>query len=133
MGRTDDATVLESKANESDQKNKRIPKEDDDCPICYESMFKVDVKSLTFCVQCGNALHNECFQQWARTANPLTCVWCRAKWSVMSDTSASSSTSAHVSEGYLNLGAVAGLSPVRDTSSCKRIHTFRDLAPNGFF
>ena len=63
----------------------------------------------------------------AMTARPLTCVWCRAKW-VVAENLASSSTGAGVgsNEGYLNLGIVAGVGPVRDTSSCM----YRSHRPN---
>jgi len=105
-----------SKITDDAAKKKRIPGPGDDCPICYEAMHGIDLKSLAFCQECGNALHNECFEQWART-NPhnLTCVWCRAKWFVAA--SASSSGARRTTEGYINLGGVAGVSPVRDTST----------------
>ncbi|KAF8888914.1 hypothetical protein CPB84DRAFT_1684017, partial [Gymnopilus junonius] len=40
---------------------------DDDCPICYDIMHEavedsLYTNSLTFCQECGSALHNECFQ-----------------------------------------------------------------------
>lgn len=63
IGKGEDAEEEEAKAEESDKNRKRIPQEGDDCPICYESMHDVEVKKLTFCEECGNALHNECFQQ----------------------------------------------------------------------
>jgi len=95
--------------------SRRIPGEDDDCPICYESMGGADkVKHLTFCEQCGNALHTECFRQWAQTRKPLTCVWCRAEWITESS---NGETDRLNEEGYLNLSSVAGISPVRDTST----------------
>jgi len=138
MGRTDEVADLEAKANEGGQSKKRILAEGDDCPICYEAMHDVDVKTLTFCEECGNALHTECFNQCrflsheissyrkhltgARTAKPLTCVWCRAKWAVVASAAGGNVTSGpSTSEGYLNLGAVAGVSPVRDTSTCKNL------------
>ena len=42
---------------------KRIPTEEDDCPVCYENMFKAKENTLKFCDECGNGLHKECFQQ----------------------------------------------------------------------
>jgi len=101
-------------------KNRRMPGADDDCPVCYEEMHNVDMKTLTFCNECGNALHNECFQQWARKAgHNVTCVWCRAKWVYQQTAAAggSSPAAARSSEGYINLSGVAGVSPVRDTST----------------
>ena len=57
----------------------------------------------------------------ARTkGSDVTCVYCRARWvSAAIASSSSRSGGVQMSEGYLNLGNVAGLSPVRDTSSCK--------------
>lgn len=42
---------------------KRLPEKEDDCPICYENMHGVAEKLLSFCEECGNGLHKECFQQ----------------------------------------------------------------------
>ncbi|OBZ69139.1 hypothetical protein A0H81_10892 [Grifola frondosa] len=99
----------------ADSGKKRMPGPEDDCPICYENMHRVDEKTLTFCNECGNGLHKQCFQQWANTAkNNVTCVFCRAKW-VMPATAGGSSS--RMAEGYLNLAGIAGVSPVRDTST----------------
>lgn len=62
----------------------------------------------------------------AKTAKRnLTCVFCRAKWVLAGagaagggGAAAAAGGSRRTAEGYLNLGAVAGLSPVRDTSTC---------------
>lgn len=98
---------------------KRVPGPEDDCPICYENMHGAAETTLTFCDTCGNGLHTECFQQWAVTARQkgqqVSCVFCRAKW-VTSGPAAAAGAS-RSSEGYINLGSVAGLSHVRDTSS----------------
>jgi len=102
-------------------------------------MHGADKNKLTWCDECGNALHRECFDQctsfiWpcelspflmsnlittgARTsANNLTCVWCRAKWILPASGNGAASGSM-TSEGYMNLGGVAGVNTVRDTSSC---------------
>lgn len=95
----------------SSSKKRRIPGPEDSCPICYESMHDEPEASLTFCDECGNALHTECFEQWRRSAVELTCVWCRAKCS--KNKSGASPTSGE----YVNLGEVAGISGKRDTSS----------------
>lgn len=42
---------------------KRLPSEEDDCPVCYDSMHGVGESSLVFCEECGNALHKECFAE----------------------------------------------------------------------
>ncbi|KAI0320361.1 hypothetical protein OF83DRAFT_1053226 [Amylostereum chailletii] len=111
-------------SSSKDTEKRRLPGPDDDCPICYEGMHGLDTKKLTFCDQCGNGLHTECFQQslmfWvcsgAKSTANVTCVWCRAKWTTPGRAGASS-TRAGTSEGYINLASVAGLSPARDTSS----------------
>ncbi|KAI0819496.1 hypothetical protein BC628DRAFT_1016088 [Trametes gibbosa] len=96
---------------------KRLPKEEDDCPICYESMHKIAETLLVFCEECGNGLHNVCFQQWAKAAKgAVTCVFCRAEWTA--PTAAGKGKGKGVTrEGYVNLADVAGVSPARDTSS----------------
>ncbi|KAL0951161.1 hypothetical protein HGRIS_007893 [Hohenbuehelia grisea] len=115
-----------AKSNASNPK-KRLPGPDDDCPICYEGLQAAGGKSeesLTFCESCGNSLHTECFNQWkstsARSGKALTCVWCRANWVLPAAASGSGTGVARrTSEGYINLADVAGVSPVRDTSSCE--------------
>ncbi|KAF9524458.1 hypothetical protein CPB83DRAFT_773736 [Crepidotus variabilis] len=100
--------------------NKRIPEEGDDCPICYDGIHGAPEASLVFCGQCGNALHNECFGEWRKTAarngKDLTCVWCRAAWVVPGPAGATGSAK-RVQGGYLNLAGAAGLDQTRDTSS----------------
>ena len=124
--------------------NKRIPGPDDDCPICYETMYGIAETSLAFCDECGNGVHKECFQQCgvyfvvfsvglvltfffcgcvgqassARDGKSLSCVWCRAKW-VFAGAGGGGGAGASVSEGYINLASVSGASPVRDTSTCE--------------
>ncbi|TEB39398.1 hypothetical protein FA13DRAFT_1723590 [Coprinellus micaceus] len=99
-------------------KGRRMPQEEDDCPICYETMHKVPEAKLSFCEECGNALHNACFSQWKqsnqRSGKELTCVYCRSKW--LSPSAASGSGPVKPG-GYLNLAGAAGISPQRDTSS----------------
>ena len=64
----------------------------------------------------AKAYSNFCVLLVGRRSTPqLTCVWCRAKWPMgAKDDAGAKSTS----EGYINLGGVAGLSGRRDTSSC---------------
>jgi len=98
---------------EGSSKKRRVMEKGDDCPICYETMHGLGEGKLRFCDECGNALHGECFEQWSKSkrGESLTCVWCRA--AVVQQQSKSAG-------GYLNLGGVVGLSPVRDTSSYYR-------------
>ncbi|KAG1855009.1 hypothetical protein F4604DRAFT_1590918 [Suillus subluteus] len=100
-------------------KKHRAPDPEDDCPICYESMYGADGNTLTWCETCGNAVHKECFTQWAKSCgHNITCVFCRSSWvNVSTSGQASGKGKASMSEGYINLGTVAGLSQERDTSS----------------
>ncbi|KLO14892.1 hypothetical protein SCHPADRAFT_825594 [Schizopora paradoxa] len=113
---------LSSQASSSSNngQNKRKPGPDDDCPVCYETMHNVQEKQLSYCEACGNCLHKDCFTQWAKSAkNGVTCVWCRAPWAQAGTPTRARAAggNATTSEGYLNLSGVAGVSPVRDTSS----------------
>ncbi|EPS93838.1 hypothetical protein FOMPIDRAFT_1026400 [Fomitopsis schrenkii] len=103
---------------------KRVPGKDDDCPICYENMQRAGAGTLVWCDECGNALHKECFTQWATTARQkgqrVTCVFCRANWTAEGAGAGVGrrAAAAHDSyEGYVNLADVAGVSTARDTSS----------------
>ncbi|KAL7424068.1 hypothetical protein Q5752_001653 [Cryptotrichosporon argae] len=104
---------------------KRIESVGDDCPVCYEEMSEVDNKSGKLVYDesvagCGKALHAECFNMWAATANrkgdAVTCVWCRAPWPVAGASNGGAKKSKFAS-GYLNMADVAGISRTRDTSS----------------
>src|SRR6266545_1836038 len=46
-------------------KSKRMPSEEDDCPICYDAMHGVAEAGLVFCEECSNAVHKECFGECA--------------------------------------------------------------------
>ncbi|XP_006457740.1 hypothetical protein AGABI2DRAFT_63594 [Agaricus bisporus var. bisporus H97] len=99
---------------------KRIPGEEDDCPICYDTMYGVAEATLTFCEECGNALHKECFEQYQKSARQtgkeITCVWCRSTWGVT--TSSKSAGAATQQHGFINLAdAVPDLNAHRDTST----------------
>ncbi|KAJ7494832.1 hypothetical protein B0H11DRAFT_2003546 [Mycena galericulata] len=99
---------------------KRLPGEDDDCPICYDGMHGAAPNALTFCEECGNAVHSECFAQWKQTSTKqgsrLTCIYCRAIWP-SAPTGASGSGARTTAGGYLNISGLAGVSPVRDTTT----------------
>ncbi|KAJ7183772.1 hypothetical protein C8R46DRAFT_984978 [Mycena filopes] len=103
---------------------KRLPGEDDDCPICYDGMHGVAESTLTFCEECGNAVHKECFGQWKQTSakqgKPLTCIYCRAQWPDAAPGKGKGKAAtggSHTAGGYLNMSGVAGLSPQRDTTT----------------
>ncbi|KAK0448525.1 hypothetical protein EV421DRAFT_1782786 [Armillaria borealis] len=113
------ATGKAPASDSTNASNKRMPTEEDDCPVCYDKMHTEPENRLTWCEVCGNALHGVCFAQWRTTAQNsgknVTCVWCRAEW-VLPD-AGKGKGKAIGEEGYVNLAAVAGLSSQRDTSS----------------
>ncbi|KAJ7277109.1 hypothetical protein C8J57DRAFT_1449129 [Mycena rebaudengoi] len=83
---------------------KRVPTEDDDCPICYDGMHGAADGALTFCEECGNAVHAGCFAQWKQTAAKshakLTCIYCRAcVWPTAAPNVASGSGASRISTG----------------------------------
>lgn len=43
---------------------------------------------VTFCHECGNNVHVECFKRWSASkkgsGEPVTCVYCRCPWVVAS-------------------------------------------------
>ena len=49
----------------------------------------------------------------------VTCVWCRSPWIVPGPKGSGSGLVRTNSRGYINLSGVAGLSPVRDASTCR--------------
>lgn len=48
-----------------------------DCGICLEPL-KAHDKILTWCKTCGNNVHQECLEKWAK--QDMTCPMCRAPW-----------------------------------------------------
>ncbi len=132
---------------------KRLPTEDDNCPICYETMYGVADNALNFCETCGNALHDECWRQCtklprlgthvadvllpsvlgqassSRNGKSVTCVWCRAE--TVPTGGRQAQTGGYTNEGYLNLGAIAGCSPTRDTSTCELVAVYHFPRFNG--
>lgn len=50
---------------------------------------------------------------------PVTCVYCRSPWVVQETNAASAGGGSMTHEGYLNMSSAAGISGIRDTSSCE--------------
>ncbi|KAJ8614454.1 hypothetical protein CTAYLR_000820 [Chrysophaeum taylorii] len=106
-----------------DSKVKVQPDDDNsgECSICFED---IGGAALVRCeVQCRKALHQACFDQWARVAANLTCPNCRAPWPSRGTSQVDSSGVATL-EGYLNFAAPQGLSTVRDTSTYADFHDY---------
>ncbi|BGO99880.1 hypothetical protein RTBOTA2_004021 [Rhodotorula toruloides] len=99
---------------------KRVPQEGDSCPICYEDFEPNSETGLVFCLSpsgCGNALHAECFRNWAMTSKPTTCPLCREEWKGPDPAANAGAGPSFSREGYQNFAAQAGLSATRDTST----------------
>lgn len=77
----------------------------------FVRLFSVERHVLIF-------IHNLGQRTAASNGKSLTCVWCRATW-VAPRPSGAAGGPKRVAGGYLNLAGVAGVSPVRDTSTCE--------------
>jgi len=64
-----------------------------------------------------------------KNVKELTCVYCRAPWVVPAPASGSKTTGT-TRGGYVNLANVAGLSPVRDTSTCMPFQPLKIIVPD---
>ena len=53
-----------------------VPKNLEDCPICYE---KIGTEEHEACKQCRYAFHSECLSTWWAHANQNTCPMCRSE------------------------------------------------------
>lgn len=99
-------------------------KPEGECPVCFDSL-EVALNLLDSCSTCRNFIHRECLQNWIKVKR--TCCYCRSPWcshgAAPAHGSSSSSSGAGAAagvardEGYVNLGAIQGLSGRRDTSS----------------
>lgn len=91
-----------------------------DCPVCVMEFEASD--DIVWCkAACGNNIHRQCFEQWARSKpGAVKCVYCRTVWKGDDDSleriaKGVRGTVNH--EGYMNVAAELGLSGVRDMSS----------------
>lgn len=90
-----------------------------ECAICYDTL-KADSQSaedkVTFCQECGNNVHVECFKRWTASkkssGEPVTCVYCRCPWQPESGTRGAGGSN----DEYVNLGDVSHQHQAADTS-----------------
>jgi hypothetical protein len=91
-----------------------------DCPVCIME-FGIDDDIIWCKGACGNNIHRECFEQWAKSKpGEARCVYCRTPWKGDEDSIkriAKSGTGTVNHEGYVNVGSELGLSSQRDMSS----------------
>ena len=54
----------------------------DACPICFEDFMDTTDRVIYCQAQCGNNIHQLCFDQWVASTRKATCVMCRSPWSL---------------------------------------------------
>jgi hypothetical protein len=82
---------------------------DDECPICFESMINEKTNILFCSTSCGNNMHKNCFDKWRQAklsmSEPVTCPFCRVEWKTNKEKSHHHHQHLLNSRGYLNLAA----------------------------
>ncbi|VUC35782.1 unnamed protein product [Clonostachys rosea] len=112
------APPISTSSSEPQDKNRKSL--DNDCPICFSEFDKSRPKSIVWCrAACGQNMHQECFQTWARTkVGRPTCPMCRSVWEEDASTAKQVSRSqGRLSEGYVNVANQLGINGRRDTST----------------
>jgi hypothetical protein len=91
--------------------------EEDDCPICFDSLGG-NATTTSFCrVRCGANFHKVCIQHWfQQNRRKPTCPMCREPWSDGTTSTPQKNKSVN-REGFTNLGRLQGQSTDRDTST----------------
>lgn len=84
--------------------------------------FDPPTEEIIYCkAACGNNIHKDCFDQWARaqpSSSGVKCVYCRTPWQKdVGDYATLARGGKKGEEGYVNIGEELGLSGVRDVSS----------------
>ena len=82
--------------------------DDDECPICFESMMN-EKNNIIFCTRsCGNNIHKNCFEKWRQAKlsmnESVTCPFCRIEWKTKKDQE-DNGQHHQPSRAYLNLAA----------------------------
>lgn len=102
-----------------------------DCPVCVMEFQVAD--DVIWCkAACGNNIHRDCFEQWAKSKPGVAkCVYCRSHWKGDEDSVkriAKSGLGEMNEEGYVNVAGELGISTERDTST---YHPYRANRPYG--
>ncbi|DBB06531.1 TPA: hypothetical protein ACH3X1_012076 [Trebouxia sp. C0004] len=113
----DAASSSAGAAGPHDPASKQRPIEGE-CAICYDSLKaggKAPEDKVTFCQECGNNVHVECFKRWTASkkgsGDPVTCVYCRCPWVVEAGGGGAS-----LNKDYVNLRDVSHEHQSADTS-----------------
>ncbi|KAI5467554.1 hypothetical protein BGZ63DRAFT_419252 [Mariannaea sp. PMI_226] len=69
------------------EKSKKRKPIEGDCPICYCALRGKSNEAVVWCrAACGQNMHQQCFQMWARTKQgDVTCPMCRSVWETGKD------------------------------------------------
>lgn len=55
-----------------------------ECGVATQADAQGPEDKITFCQECGNNVHVECFKRWTASKKssgyPVTCVYCRCPW-----------------------------------------------------
>jgi hypothetical protein len=99
---------------------KQLDDDNRDCPICFDQMEGPE--GTVYCRStCGTNFHADCIRRWLgqhhQSRGEQTCPACRQPWLQEGGTAAVASPTTTTREGYVNLGAMQGQSPLRDTST----------------
>ncbi|KAK0107138.1 hypothetical protein ONS95_003844 [Cadophora gregata] len=107
-----------------------------DCPVCVMEFDESDKsEEILWCKgACGNNIHRQCFEQWARSKpGPVKCVYCRTPWKGDEDSLKRISKSGQVNEeGYVNVAGELGLSGQRDMSTYHQVWVRRQFG-DGYY
>jgi hypothetical protein len=89
-----------------------------DCPICFSEFDAKSPESIVWCkAMCGQNIHQECFDMWAKTKSQnVTCPFCRTKWHGDAEKKPCvKKNRGVVREGYVNVADQLDISPYRGT------------------
>ncbi|KND90934.1 Mitogen-activated protein kinase kinase kinase 1 [Tolypocladium ophioglossoides CBS 100239] len=107
---------------------KRKPVEGE-CPICFCEFDTSSPESVVWCrAACGQNIHQECFETWARTkTGQVTCPLCRSKWQGDAKTVSKVQMNRAVSsEGYANVAHQLGISTHRDEGTYSEWYSYHN-------
>jgi len=105
-------------------------KPEGECPVCFDSLLGGE--ALDSCATCRNFIHKDCLRSWLKVRP--TCCYCRSEWRSHGAAGAGASSSSGGGaggggegvghEGYVNLGAIQGLTGQRDETDYHNYHRF---------
>jgi Ring finger domain/SWIM zinc finger len=90
--------------------------EDADCPICFDDLKSESLDALVYCQStCGANFHAACITRWLGASHAKSCPNCRQAW--FDPKEEAKKRAVPKESAYVNLGALQGMTPERDTST----------------